>query len=73
MITSLRLKEFINLGFHGDMKWLEKTFERRKSPISLWEEAKSAIVVGINYGPKIDPLTNNDKKLVWEHICLCSR
>jgi epoxyqueuosine reductase len=63
-ITSLRLKEFINLGFHGDMKWLEKTFERRKSPTSLWEEAKSAIVVGINYGPKVDPLTNNNKKLV---------
>ena len=45
------------------MQWLEKTFERRKSPTSLWEEAKSAIVVGINYGPKVNPLTNNDKKL----------
>ena len=32
-ITSLRLKEFIELGFHGDMKWLEETYERRKSPI----------------------------------------
>ena len=30
-ITSLRLKEFIDLGFHGDMKWLEETYERRKS------------------------------------------
>jgi len=62
--TSLRLKEFIDLGFHGNMKWLADTFERRKSPISLWEEAKSAIVVGVNYGPKLDPLSKNKEKLV---------
>ena len=40
--TALRLKEFIDSGFHGEMKWMEDTFERRKSPINLWKEAKSA-------------------------------
>ena len=63
-ITSLRLKEFIDLGFHGDMKWLEETYERRKSPVLLWEEAKSAIVIGVNYGPKEDPLKKNNIKLL---------
>ena len=51
-IIGLRLKEFIELGFHGDMKWIEDTFERRKSPLNLWPEAKSAIILGLNYGPK---------------------
>ena len=55
-ITSFRLKEFIKLGFHGDMKWIEDTFERRQSPINLWPEAKSAIILGLNYGPISNPL-----------------
>ena len=64
LITELRLKEFLELGFHGEMKWMEETYERRKSPIKLWPEAKSAIVVGLNYGPEIDPLTKNDNKML---------
>ena len=64
LATGLRLKEFIDLGFHGEMKWMEETYERRKSPINLWPQAKSAIVLGLNYGPKIDPLTKNDNKLL---------
>ncbi len=62
--TALRLKEFIDSGFHGEMKWMEDTFERRKSPINLWEEAKSAIILGLNYGPKTDPLEKNNYKNV---------
>ena len=57
-----QLKEFIELGFHGDMNWIEDTFERRKSPLNLWPEAKSAIILGLNYGPKYDPLEKNKYK-----------
>ena len=60
--AALRLKEFIDSGFHGEMKWMEDTFERRKSPINLWEEAKSAIILGLNYGPKTNPLEKNNYK-----------
>ena len=60
--AALRLKEFIDSGFHGEMKWMEDTFERRKSPINLWEEAKSAIILGLNYGPKTNPLEKNKYK-----------
>ncbi len=60
--AALRLKEFIDSGFHGEMKWMEDTFERRKSPINLWGEAKSAIILGLNYGPKTNPLEKNNYK-----------
>ena len=61
-VTANRLKEFIVSGYHGEMKWMEETFERRKSPLNLWPETKSAIVLGLNYGPKNDPLEKNNNK-----------
>ena len=61
--TSVRLKEFIDSGFHGEMKWLADSYERRKSPLNLWEEAKSAIILGLNYGPKNNPLEKIKKKI----------
>ena len=60
--TDVRLKEFIDLGFHGEMNWLADSYERRKSPLNLWEEAKSAIILGLNYGPKDNPLKKINKK-----------
>ena len=60
--TDLRLKEFIDLGFHGEMNWLADSYERRKSPLNLWNEAKSAIILGLNYGPKNNPLEKIKKK-----------
>ena len=43
-------------GWHGDMDWLAETAERRSSPTSLWEDARSVIMLGVNYGPDTDPL-----------------
>ena len=60
--TDVRLKEFIDFGFHGEMNWLADSYERRKSPLNLWEEAKSAIILGLNYGPKNNPLEKINKK-----------
>ena len=53
------LKKYISNEFHGEMSWIENTFDRRKSPKSLWSEAKSAIVLGMNYGPKNNPINKN--------------
>ena len=47
--------------YHGEMSWIKETFERRKSPKSLWSEAKSAIVLGLNYGPESNPIENQNK------------
>ena len=49
-------RAFVDLGRHGDMDWLETTFDRRKSPRALWPDVKSVIVLGMNYGPEDDPL-----------------
>jgi epoxyqueuosine reductase len=51
-----RLAAFIAMGRHGDMSWLASTGERRKSPLSLWPQAHSAVIIGMNYGPGSDPL-----------------
>jgi epoxyqueuosine reductase len=47
---------FLAAGRHGQMAWLARHAERRQSPDSLWPEAQSAIVLGLNYGPDEDPL-----------------
>src|SRR3546814_10474705 len=38
------------------MDWLAAKAERRSDPQTLWPEARSAIVLGQNYGPAQDPL-----------------
>jgi epoxyqueuosine reductase len=50
------LDAFLAEGRHGDMGWLASTAERRKAPRALWPEARSVIVLGLNYGRPGDPL-----------------
>jgi epoxyqueuosine reductase len=50
------LDAFIAQGRHGDMAWLAANAERRKDPSALMPEAKSIIMLGLNYGPAGDPL-----------------
>jgi len=51
-----RLAEFVALGRHGEMAWMADTLERRSHPQALWPEARTAILLGANYGPEQDPL-----------------
>ncbi|WP_022700943.1 tRNA epoxyqueuosine(34) reductase QueG [Oceanicaulis alexandrii] len=51
-----RLREFVEDGRHGEMAWMEDTLERRSHPTAMWPGAKSAVVVGLDYGPEHDPL-----------------
>jgi epoxyqueuosine reductase len=51
-----RLEQFVAKGRHGEMGWMETTLERRKAPTAMWPEARSALVVAMNYGPDHDPL-----------------
>lgn len=55
--TASDLASYIEKGHHGDMDWLAGKADRRHSPTALWPEAKSVIVLGVNYGPGQDPLT----------------
>ena len=54
--ASARLAEFVAAGRHGTMDWIERTAARRAHPQAMWAEARSAIVLGLNYGPDRDPL-----------------
>ncbi len=49
-------REFIALGAHGDMDWLAAQPERRIDPRGLWQDVRSVIMLGVNYGPDRDPL-----------------
>ena len=51
-----RLAHFVEAGRHGDMGWMETTLDRRSHPTAMWDGARTAIVLGLNYGPGHDPL-----------------
>lgn len=57
-----RLAHFVEAGRHGDMGWMETTLERRAHPTAMWDGARSAIVLGLNYGPGHDPLPEMDDR-----------
>src|SRR5690348_4941604 len=50
------LAEYIDRGYHGDMGWLAHTAARRGDPRTLWPDARTVIVLGLNYSGADDPL-----------------
>ena len=50
------LGEFLDRGYHGDMGWLADTAARRGDPQTLWPEARTIVVLGLNYAGEDDPL-----------------
>ena len=50
------LEAYLAAGHHGDMAWLERDPGRRSDPRELWPEARSVVVLGVNYGPETNPL-----------------
>ncbi len=55
-VAGERLAAFVEAGQHGSMQWMQDTLERRKAPTAMWAGAKSAVVVGLNYGSDSDPM-----------------
>jgi len=54
------LAGFLAQGYHGDMGWLAAKADRRADPKALWPEARSVVVLGLNYGPAEDPFALKD-------------
>jgi epoxyqueuosine reductase len=54
------LATYLAEGRHGDMAWMVNNADRRADPVTLWPEAKSIIMLGVNYGPDHDPRTDLD-------------
>jgi epoxyqueuosine reductase len=51
-----RLSWFVEIGRHGSMDWMASTLQRRSHPRAMWPDARSAVVLGLSYGPETDPL-----------------
>ncbi len=44
-----RLKKWLARGFHGEMNWMARNPEQRTDPRKLFPEARSVVVVALNY------------------------
>jgi epoxyqueuosine reductase len=53
-----RLAEALAREWHGEMDWMAETADRRAAPEALWPEARSVIMLGMNYGPETDPMAD---------------
>ena len=51
-----RFIQFLDAGRHGEMGWLANAPERRSDPRVLWDDVRSIVMLGMNYGPDSDPL-----------------
>ena len=51
-----KLRTALAEGWHAGMEWMAETEDRRGDPRRLWSEARSVILLGVNYGPEIDPM-----------------
>jgi len=54
--NAVRLREFLDAGHHGTMEWMAERAQWRAAPQAMWPQARSVIVLGLNYGPTRDPL-----------------
>ena len=54
--NAARLGEFLEAGHHGEMSWMATRAHWRADPQAMWPDARSVIVLGLNYGPEHDPL-----------------
>ena len=56
------LDAYLAAGLHGQMGWMAEKADRRGEPQVLWPEARSIIVLAMNYGPAQDPLAIHDRR-----------
>jgi len=54
--NAARLRQYLDAGHHGEMDWMAERAQCRADPQAMWPEAKSVIMLGLNYGPAADPL-----------------
>ncbi len=57
-----RLAEFVARGRHATMQWMADRLEFRADPARLWPDARSIVMLAMNYGPDDDPLDLIEKK-----------
>jgi epoxyqueuosine reductase len=45
----VRLREWLERGYHVDMAWMERHVDKRINPLELFPQARSIVVVALNY------------------------
>jgi epoxyqueuosine reductase len=58
------LAEFLARGYHGEMDWMAAHAERRGDPQTLWQDARTVVVLGLNYGAEDEPGADADSGIV---------
>jgi epoxyqueuosine reductase len=58
------LAEFLARGYHGQMDWLAAHAARRGDPQTLWADARTVVVLGLNYGSESDDAPDGDCGIV---------
>jgi epoxyqueuosine reductase len=51
-----KLEAFLQAGAHGEMEWLADNPSRRADPKVMWQDVRSVIMLGMNYGPDENPI-----------------
>jgi epoxyqueuosine reductase len=66
------LRDWLAAGMHGDMAWMERTADKRANPQLVLNEAKSVIMLGVNYwsGPVIENPESKIKNPRWARYAL---
>ena len=44
-----RLREWLARGYHGEMSWMARDVEKRINPREIFPQARSVVVVALNY------------------------
>jgi len=64
-----RLKEWLARGYHGTMSWMARDVEKRISPREIFPQARSIVVVALNYYTphqhEQDPATGKVSRYAW--------
>lgn len=56
-----KLEEWLRLGYHGEMRWMEREPEKRTDPRILFPSARSVVVVAVNYYTPYQHEDSNNK------------
>jgi epoxyqueuosine reductase len=57
-----RLDFFLGQGWQGDMEWMLSTADRRRSPVALWPDARTAVMVTMHYPAPADAFGRLDRR-----------
>jgi epoxyqueuosine reductase len=65
-----RLEQWLKRGFQGEMRWMERDPVQRTDPRLLWSEARTVVVVALNYytpheHPQEDHTTGKISRYAW--------